>query len=132
MLIIATCMTVFVHSFIPIGPPNTYAYIHYNDHSRKVSACRVFCADAPLQQPQIIILMQGLSMCVCVCLFSTKYKSIDDDTRYCCANYKAKNHIDREVGCESHSDTEHSLESEGQQQDEASAIPCRQREDTGM
>lgn len=68
MLIIATCMTVFVHSFIPIGPPNTYAYIHYNDHSRKVSACRVFCADAPLQQPQIIILMQGLSMCVCVCV----------------------------------------------------------------
>lgn len=65
-------------------------------------------------------------------MVSTKYKSIDDDSRYCGANYKAKSHIDREVGCKGHSDSKHSLKSDGQQQDEASAIPCTEREEVDM
>lgn len=62
-----------------------------------------------------------------LCLVSTKYKGIDDDSGYGGANYKAKNHIDGEVGCKRHGDSKHSLQSDGQQQDETSAVPCTER-----
>lgn len=70
--------------------------------------------------------------CVYTCFVSTKYKGIDDDSRYGGANYKAKNHIYREVGCKGHSDSKHSLKSDGQQQDETSAVPCTEREGVDM
>lgn len=63
-----------------------------------------------------------------LCFVSTKYKGIDDDSRYRGANYKAKNHIDGEVGCKGHGDPKHGLKSDGQQQDESPAVPCTQRE----
>lgn len=65
-------------------------------------------------------------VCVLVCLYfvSTQHKGIDDDSRYCGANYKAKNHIDGKVGRKSHSDSKHSLKSDGQQQHRTPTIPC--------
>lgn len=64
-----------------------------------------------------------MCLCVGVCVVSTKHKSIDDDSRYCGTNYKAKGHIDWEVGRKSYSDSKDSLESDGQQQDKTPAVP---------
>lgn len=65
---------------------------------------------------------------VYLCFLSTEYKGVDDDSRYRRANYKAKNHINREVGCKGDSNSKHSLKSDGQQQDETSTVPCTERE----
>lgn len=65
---------------------------------------------------------------VYLCFVSTKYKGVDDDSRYRRANYKAKNHINREVGCKGDSNSKHSLKSDGQQQDETSTVPCTEKE----
>lgn len=63
-----------------------------------------------------------------LCFVSTEYKSVDDDSGYGGANYKAKNHINGEVGCKGYGDSKDSLKSDGQQQDETPAIPCRERQ----
>lgn len=57
----------------------------------------------------------------------TKHKGVDDDSRYCGADYEAKNHVYSEVGCKGDSDSEHGLQSDGQQQDETSTIPAAPR-----
>ena len=64
-----------------------------------------------------------------MCLVYTKYESIDDDSRYRGANQEAKNHIDEEIRCEGNSDSKHSLKSDGQQQDETSAVPSAEEEE---
>lgn len=57
------------------------------------------------------------------CSSGTKYKGVDDDSRYGGADYKAKDHIYSEVGCKGDGDSKHSLQSDGQQQDETSTVP---------
>lgn len=61
------------------------------------------------------------------CFKGTEYKGVDDDSRYGGANYKAENHIYSEAGCKGDGDSEHSLQSDGQQQDETSTVPCGER-----
>lgn len=61
------------------------------------------------------------------CFNGTEYKGVDDDSRYGGANYKAENHIYSEAGCKGDGDSEHSLQSDGQQQDETSTVPCAER-----
>lgn len=61
------------------------------------------------------------------CFSGTEYKGVDDDSRYGGANYKAENHIYSEAGCKGDGDSEHSLQSDGQQQDETTTVPCAER-----
>lgn len=61
------------------------------------------------------------------CFNGTEYKGVDDDSWYGGANYKAENHIYSEAGCKGDGDSEHSLQSDGQQQDETSTVPCAER-----
>lgn len=61
------------------------------------------------------------------CFNGTEYKGVDDDSRYGGANYKAENHIYSEAGCKGDGDSKHSLQSDGQQQDETAAVPCAER-----
>lgn len=68
-------------------------------------------------------------MCLCVsvreCSLSkvTKNEGIDDDSRYRGANDKAQSRVDEEVRCKGHGDSKHRLNSDGQEQDESSAVP---------
>ena len=61
------------------------------------------------------------------CFVNTKYKGVDDDSRYRGANQKAESNIDGEVWCKGHGDSKQGLKSDGQQQDEASAVPYTER-----
>lgn len=61
------------------------------------------------------------------CFVNTKDKGVDDDSRYRGANQKAESHIDGEVWCKGHGDSKQSLKSDGQQEDEASAVPYTER-----
>lgn len=61
------------------------------------------------------------------CSSGTKYKGVDDDSRYGGADYKAKDQIYSEVGCKGDGDSKHSLQSDGQQQDETSTVPWAKR-----
>lgn len=67
-----------------------------------------------------------------VVLFRTQDKGVDDDSRYGCADNKAKGHINSEVGGESCSDPEHSLDGDGQQHHETAAVPSRARARDGV
>lgn len=70
-----------------------------------------------------------ISLCLSMDLsfVSTEHKRIDDDSGYCGADNKAKDHIDSEVGSKGYGHSKHGLQSDGQQQDEAPAVPCTQR-----
>lgn len=53
----------------------------------------------------------------------TKHKGIDDDSRYCGADHEPENHVDGEAWREGHGDSEHRLNSEGEQEAETPTIP---------
>lgn len=86
------------------------------------------CTTAATVAAMMSHLITPLFFSVHLCFVSTEYKSVDDDSGYGGANYKAKNHINREVGCKGYGDSKDSLKSDGQQQDETPAIPCTERQ----